>query len=151
ISAEGNENTDIGHPTTDDISPDYPPGAAYHRDVNNGCLTMPTEGPYVIAVSALGPTGRKSYYSNYGVEQTDVSAPGGDRREFYGTSSTTRPRTGSSPLFRSSWSASRAGWTRRGTRTRRSWSAAATRACAGTTGGFRAPRWPRRTRWASPH
>jgi subtilisin family serine protease len=85
IAAEGNENTDIGHPRSDDISPDYPPDSAYHRDVNNGCLTMPTEGPYVIAVSALGPTERKSYYSNYGVEQTDVSAPGGDRREYFGT------------------------------------------------------------------
>jgi len=39
----------------------------------------------VISVSALGTTGRKSYYSNYGLEQTVVSAPGGDRREFYGT------------------------------------------------------------------
>jgi lantibiotic leader peptide-processing serine protease len=85
IAAEGNANTDIGHPKTDDTSPDYPPGTAYHRDVNNRCLTMPTEGPFVIGVSALGPTQRKSYYSNYGVEQTDVSAPGGDRREYYGT------------------------------------------------------------------
>jgi subtilisin family serine protease len=85
VAAEGNQNTDIGHPKTDDISPDYPPGSEYHRDVNNHCLTMPTEGPFVIGVSALGPTQRKAYYSNYGVEQTDVSAPGGDRREYYGT------------------------------------------------------------------
>ena len=46
---------------------------------------MPTETNGVIAVSALGrpvnaQPGRKSYYSNYGVEQTDVSAPGGDSR-----------------------------------------------------------------------
>jgi subtilisin family serine protease len=46
---------------------------------------MPTEANGVIAVSALGrpadgKPGRKSYYSNYGVEQTDVSAPGGDSR-----------------------------------------------------------------------
>ena len=52
---------------------------------------MPTEGPYVIGVSALGPTERKSYYSNYGVEQTDVSAPGGDRREYYGTAQYNAP------------------------------------------------------------
>jgi subtilisin family serine protease len=32
----------------------------------------------VIAVSSTGPTGNKAYYSNYGLEQTDVSAPGGD-------------------------------------------------------------------------
>jgi subtilisin family serine protease len=52
---------------------------------------MPTEGPYVIGVSALGPSERKAYYSNYGVEQTDVSAPGGDRREYYGTSQYNAP------------------------------------------------------------
>jgi hypothetical protein len=28
----------------------------------------------MVAVSALGPSGRKSFYSNFGVEQTDVSA-----------------------------------------------------------------------------
>ena len=39
---------------------------------------MPTEGNGVIAVSSTGPTGSKAYYSNYGLEQTDVSAPGGD-------------------------------------------------------------------------
>jgi subtilisin family serine protease len=91
IAAEGNENTDIGHPTSDDTSPDYPPGSEKHRDVNNKCLTMPTEGPFVIGVSALGPSERKAYYSNYGVEQTDVSAPGGDRREYYGTSQYNAP------------------------------------------------------------
>jgi hypothetical protein len=32
-----------------------------------------------------GPSTRKSYYSNFGVEQTDISAPGGDYREFFGT------------------------------------------------------------------
>ncbi len=39
----------------------------------------------MLSVSALGSTGRKAYYSNYGLEQTVVSAPGGDRREFFGT------------------------------------------------------------------
>jgi subtilisin family serine protease len=39
----------------------------------------------VINVSSIGPSLRKAYYSDYGVEQTDVAAPGGDRREFYGT------------------------------------------------------------------
>lgn len=85
VAAEGNQATDLGHPKTDDISPDFPPGSEYHRNVDNSCLTMPAEGNHVIAVSALGPTTRKAYYSNYGVEQTTVSAPGGDRREYYGT------------------------------------------------------------------
>ena len=39
----------------------------------------------MLSVNALGPSGRKAYYSNYGVEQTPVSAPGGDRRDFFGT------------------------------------------------------------------
>lgn len=86
IAAEGNEHTDLGNPTYDAISPDYPPGTAKVRNnITNDCLVIPTEGDHVISVSALGPTGRKSYYSNYGLEQTVVSAPGGDRREFFGT------------------------------------------------------------------
>jgi len=78
IAAEGNEATDLGKPTSDDTSPDYPATAPRHRDVNNSCLSMPTEANGVIAVSSTGPTGNKAYYSNYGLEQTDVSAPGGD-------------------------------------------------------------------------
>jgi subtilisin family serine protease len=85
VAAMGNEHIDLGNPTSDDTSPDYPPGTAYHRDVNNKCVDLPTEARFVLPVSALGPTERKAYYSNYGVEQTFVSAPGGDRREYYGT------------------------------------------------------------------
>jgi lantibiotic leader peptide-processing serine protease len=80
IAAEGNEHTDLGNPTYDAISPDYPPGTEKVRDnIDNDCLVIPTEGDHVISVSALGKSGRKSYYSNYGLEQTVVSAPGGDR------------------------------------------------------------------------
>ena len=85
VAALGNESTDLNHPTTDTTSPDYPPDTERDRTVDNHCLTMPTEGKGVIAVSSVGPTQRKAYYSNYGTEQTDVSAPGGDRREFFGT------------------------------------------------------------------
>ena len=86
IAAEGNEHTDMGNPTYDAISPDYPPGTAKVRNnITNDCLVIPTEGDHVISVSALGPSARKSYYSNYGLEQTVVSAPGGDRRDFFGT------------------------------------------------------------------
>ena len=31
----------------------------------------------MISISALGPSGYKADYSNYGIEQTDYSAPGG--------------------------------------------------------------------------
>jgi subtilisin family serine protease len=85
IAAEGNEHTDMGAPTFDVLSPDFPPGNERVREVDNSCLVIPTEGNHVISVSALGSTGRKAYYSNYGLEQTVVSAPGGDRREFFGT------------------------------------------------------------------
>ena len=85
ISAEGNENTDIGHPTVDDISPDFPLGTEKHRDVDNTCLTMPTEGHHVIDVGAVGPSTNKADYSNWGLERTDVTAPGGFFRDFAGT------------------------------------------------------------------
>ena len=85
IAALGNENTDLGHPILDDTSPDYPQGAAYSRAVDNTCLDVPAETRGVTSVSALGPSTRKSYYSNFGVEQTDISAPGGDYRDFFGT------------------------------------------------------------------
>lgn len=91
IGASGNEHTDLGNPTFDPTSPDFPPGAAYDREVTNGCLDMPTEANHVMSINALGPSERKSYYSNYGVEQSTVAAPGGDFRDFFGTDRTRTP------------------------------------------------------------
>ncbi|MEA2150299.1 MAG: lantibiotic leader peptide-processing serine protease [Solirubrobacteraceae bacterium] len=92
IAAEGNESTDLGKPTVDAMSPDFPAGAKRTRTVDNSCLEMPSEAPDVLDVSSVGPVNlasspfpRKAYYSNYGLEQTTVAAPGGDRREFFGT------------------------------------------------------------------
>jgi subtilisin family serine protease len=42
---------------------------------------MPAELPGVVTVTAVGPEGRKSYYSNYGILESDVTAPGGDRMQ----------------------------------------------------------------------
>jgi subtilisin family serine protease len=39
---------------------------------------VPAETPGVVAISALGPSGRKAYYSNYSVKYNRFSAPGGD-------------------------------------------------------------------------
>jgi lantibiotic leader peptide-processing serine protease len=78
IAAMGNEATDLGHPTSDATSPDFPPGVASTRTVDNSCITVPTETRGVVAVSSTGPSKRKAYYSNYGTEQTEVAAPGGD-------------------------------------------------------------------------
>ncbi|WP_311447912.1 S8 family serine peptidase [Frankia nepalensis] len=82
IAAAGNEATDTGKPAFDDTSPDYPypqsQSGAYERDIDNSCLSMPSEAEGVADINAVGPSGRLSYYSNYGVEQTIVAAPGGD-------------------------------------------------------------------------
>jgi subtilisin family serine protease len=80
IAAEGNGHTDLGHPTSDTTSPDYPDQdtSPHPRTIDNSCISMPTEGGGVIGVTSIGPDGRKAYYSDYGIEQADVSAPGGD-------------------------------------------------------------------------
>jgi subtilisin family serine protease len=85
VAAAGNEHTNLGNPTFDDTSPDYPPGTNYGRVVTNFCIDVPTETEGVISVSALGPSGGKADYSNYGREQINVAAPGGYFRDFFGT------------------------------------------------------------------
>ncbi|HEY2636538.1 MAG TPA: S8 family serine peptidase [Solirubrobacteraceae bacterium] len=94
IAAEGNEATDLGHPKTDDTSPDYPnqDTSPHHRVVSNKCVSEPSEGPHVINVSATGPDLRKAFYSDYGTERTGVAAPGGDSRSYFGTSRYRQPR-----------------------------------------------------------
>jgi lantibiotic leader peptide-processing serine protease len=81
IAAAGNSHQDEGHPTVDDTSPDYPPSSIYHRTVDNTCLDLPTEGHNVMSISAIGPSKRKADYSNYGLEQITVAAPGGFFRD----------------------------------------------------------------------
>ena len=86
VAALGNSNTDLGAAIkADSSSPDFPPGAEKDRTVTNDCLDMPTEGSGVIAVSSVGPSGKKSDFSNHGLEQNDVAAPGGFFRDFVGT------------------------------------------------------------------
>ena len=55
IAALGNEATDLGHPTSDATSPDFPPGRRQAPDVDNSCITVPTETRGVVAVSSTGP------------------------------------------------------------------------------------------------
>src|SRR3954470_12492264 len=78
VAAAGNDGIDMNHPTVDEISPDYPPGAAVTRPVNNNCVVMPTEIPGVVVVTATGAENLLSWYSTYG-NVTDVAAPGGSR------------------------------------------------------------------------
>ena len=65
--------------------PDHPSTAPRERTIDKSCLAMPTEADGVVVVSSVGRSGRLAYCSNDGREQLDVAAPGGDRREGYGT------------------------------------------------------------------
>jgi subtilisin family serine protease len=86
VSAEGNGNSDLGKPVVDLTSPDYPPDNERERQIDNSsCVSEPTEAPGVLGITSVGPSQRKAYYSDYGVEQADLAAPGGDIREGYGT------------------------------------------------------------------
>src|SRR5207248_8327636 len=88
VPTEGNESEDLSHPSVDATSPDNTTPVT--RDVTNACVVIPVEVPGVIGVTADGnarqtdssgnPTGGylKSFYSNVGVNVTQVVAPGGD-------------------------------------------------------------------------
>jgi subtilisin family serine protease len=77
VASAGNEATDLAHPETDEISPDFPPGSEVTRDVGNQCIVLPAELPSVTTVSAVGPQAKLSFYSNFGNGEVDVTAPGG--------------------------------------------------------------------------
>jgi subtilisin family serine protease len=86
VGSLGNSHIDLGAPSKfDNTSPDFPLGSEVPRTVDNDCVDLPVEGPHVIGVSALGPSTTKADYSNYGVEQITVSAPGGYFRDGFGT------------------------------------------------------------------
>jgi lantibiotic leader peptide-processing serine protease len=78
VAAAGNQADDLAHPTLDATSPDNTTPVT--RAVTNACAVVPTELPGVVAVSATGNKGFKSFYSSYGVGVVDVAAPGGDSR-----------------------------------------------------------------------
>ena len=91
IAAAGNELDDLAHPTIDSISPDWPPDSAIERVVRRNCRQAPTTLSGVLAVSATGPVGYPDYtmnlasYSNVGMAQVGVAAPGGDYFSASGT------------------------------------------------------------------
>ncbi|WP_326563883.1 S8 family peptidase [Micromonospora peucetia] len=79
VASAGNSNWDLAHKNTDTGSPNN--GTPEEREnLTNSCLVLPGEAPGVVTVSAVGPTGEKSYYSSYGQGVVDVTAPGGDTR-----------------------------------------------------------------------
>jgi subtilisin family serine protease len=91
VASAGNESADLQHPGFDNISPDWPPGSAEVRDVQNNCRVAPAELPGVMTVSATGPVGYPDYdlwiadYSSVGMSRVDVTAPGGDYFRATGT------------------------------------------------------------------
>ncbi|WP_067509060.1 S8 family serine peptidase [Actinoplanes sp. TFC3] len=85
VAAAGNQADNLNDPQEDSSSPDYGTDP-YDRPIDNKtCVSLPTEGPHVIAVSSVGPSTAKAVYSNYGTEQISVAAPGGFTRDFFGT------------------------------------------------------------------
>ncbi|WP_409490584.1 S8 family serine peptidase [Amycolatopsis sp. cmx-11-12] len=82
----GNQHSDLATPQPDASSPGYPSNSTHPRQIDNAsCLSLPIEGPHTIGVSSFGPSQAKADYSNYGVEQISVSAPGGYFRDYFGT------------------------------------------------------------------
>ena len=78
VASQGNNSSDLSHPTFDDVSPDFPPGSDQEREITNACAVVPVEVPGVIGVTATGDKSLKSFYSDYGISTADVAAPGGD-------------------------------------------------------------------------
>ncbi|MGH3325000.1 MAG: S8 family peptidase, partial [Streptomyces sp.] len=63
----------------DDSSPDD--STPVERTINPAeCLDLPSMLDGVTSVSSTGAKNAKSYFSNYGLNKVDISAPGGDRR-----------------------------------------------------------------------
>jgi subtilisin family serine protease len=86
VAAAGNSHHNLALPTRfDNISPDYPPGTEADRTVLKSCLDLPSEAPEVISVSSVGPSTTKSDFSNYGLGDVEVAAPGGWFRDGIGT------------------------------------------------------------------
>ncbi|MCW2637083.1 MAG: peptidase and in kexin sedolisin [Blastococcus sp.] len=86
VGAAGNDFTNLAKPTRfDATSPDYPPDTARERTVKKSCLILPNEAPEVISVSSVGPSTTKSDFSNYGLGDIEIAAPGGWYRDYVGT------------------------------------------------------------------
>jgi subtilisin family serine protease len=91
VAAAGNGHTDMANPGTDTTSPDYGEPTHDRTIDNSNCFDLPVEGPNVLGVTALGPSGTKSDFSNWttapGSGEVELSAPGGWFRDGFGTAS----------------------------------------------------------------
>src|SRR4029079_8789290 len=89
VNSSGNNHEDISNPRHDFSSPDYG-GPTYERTIDNAtCVNLPNEGPQLLGVTALVPSGKKADYSNYATDinsgEIELSAPGGWFRDGFGT------------------------------------------------------------------
>jgi subtilisin family serine protease len=79
VAAAGNEKTDLATNILDTVSPNNWPDigkASPRRTINTGCDTLPTGNPSVIVVSSITSTQALSSFSNSGLGEIDVAAPG---------------------------------------------------------------------------
>lgn len=74
-AAAGNSGLDLTVNTRDEGSPNDAP-APTPRTINQGCKDIPTQIPGVVTVSSVTQTGQLSYFSNRGLGEIDVAAPG---------------------------------------------------------------------------
>jgi subtilisin family serine protease len=74
-AAAGNSGLDLTVNTTDNGSPNDAP-APTPRTINQDCKDIPTQIPGVVTVASLTQTGQLSYFSNRGLGEIDVAAPG---------------------------------------------------------------------------
>ncbi|WP_159480225.1 S8 family serine peptidase [Streptomyces caniferus] len=81
IAAAGNSGLDLAAPQLPDASSPND-STPVERTINpKTCWDVPTQLPGTVTVAAAGVNKLKSYYSNYGLGQIDVAAPGGDSRQ----------------------------------------------------------------------
>jgi subtilisin family serine protease len=85
VAASGNEHADLAAAHRHDSFSPGPGGGPGNRVVRRDCIDLPSEGPHVINVSSVGPSGTKADYSNYGLGAIDIAAPGGWVRDLVGT------------------------------------------------------------------
>ncbi|WP_417564260.1 S8 family peptidase [Microbacterium sp.] len=75
VAALGNSAVDLRTNTTDNGSPNDA-ATPTPRTINDTCKDMPAQLPGVVGVSSITSTGQLSYFSNRGLGETDVAAPG---------------------------------------------------------------------------
>jgi subtilisin family serine protease len=80
VAAAGNEAHDLTSIARDTVSPnDWAAPLTLRpvpRDINSGCMSLPTEAPGVIVVSSITSASALSTFSSRGLGMVDVAAPG---------------------------------------------------------------------------